>query len=185
MSQLTYWKTEFCYLQLWFPVYCNELDHFWELSAYLIGNLRLHCSEPIQSQFSVKSPLLTKWARELNTGWKSLIARAKSCQLRHVDAERLLQIYILPNRPSPNWSLLQCTWLYVKLCNLVEFWVQSYVYSVCTSHLSVFQKSPKTQKTLEKHSISILETIIQFRTLIFSPVCLTERAVQILASYNG
>ena len=65
-SALPYWIIAFCYLKLWYPVYSNELDHFLELSAHLIGKLRLYCPG-LFLLVSVGSPLLKKWAWELCT----------------------------------------------------------------------------------------------------------------------
>ena len=74
---LTYWNTAFSYLQLWYPVYCNELDHFWELSAHLIGKLRLPCLE-LLLPVSFGAPLLEKSACELDTVDESLWLHVKN-----------------------------------------------------------------------------------------------------------
>ena len=87
----------------------------------------------------------TKRARELIAVDESL--RWHVANLYNWDSvitERLLQIYIGAERPSPNCCLKQCTWPLVRLCD--QFWVQSYSYSVCTSPLSVFQKKSENSK---------------------------------------
>ena len=76
-SVLLCWDIEFCYLQLWYHLYCNELDHFWELSPHLIGTLGPHCSELLLS-VSFGALLLKKWACELITVDESLWLHVKS-----------------------------------------------------------------------------------------------------------
>ena len=73
-------------------MYSNELDHFLELSAYLIEKLRLHCPG-LFLLVSVGAPLLKKVSlRAQHSGRESLIACEKSCQSRHGDTERPYQI---------------------------------------------------------------------------------------------
>ena len=73
-------------------MYCNELDHFLELSAHLIGKLGLHCPG-LFLLVSFGAPLLKKVSsRAQHCGRESLIACEKSCQSRHGDTERQYQI---------------------------------------------------------------------------------------------
>ena len=102
-SVLLCWDITSCYLQLWYPVYYNELDHFWELSPHLFGTLGLHCSGPLLS-VSFGALLLKKRACELITVDKSFWLHVNNCvPIRHRDTERLYSICNSSNSLSPNW----------------------------------------------------------------------------------
>ena len=112
-NMLLCWNIAFCYLQLWYPGFCNELDHFWELSPHLIGKLGLHCSGPLLS-VSFGALLLKKWACEHITVDKSLWLHVKNrIPMRYGDTESLYSICNSFNSLSPNSCLSQCTWLQV------------------------------------------------------------------------
>ena len=86
------WIIAFCDLKLLYPLYRNDLDHFLELSAHLIGKLGLHCPG-LFLLVSFGAPLLKKVSsRAQHCGRESLIACEKSCQSRRGDTEHPYQI---------------------------------------------------------------------------------------------
>ena len=101
------WNIAFCYIQLWYHVYCN--DHFFELSAHLTGELGVHCFGLLLS-LSFVAPLLEKWACELSTVDESLWLHVNNCvPIGRSGTQSLYSIWSPSNRLSFNWCLLQCT----------------------------------------------------------------------------
>ena len=73
LNGLPCWIIVFCYLQLWYPVFCTELN---PSSAHVIGTLGLHCSEPLlhcllvhrcwQSELANSAP----WTKVFDCTWQ-------------------------------------------------------------------------------------------------------------------
>ena len=148
---LTYWNTAFCYLQLWYPVFCNELDNFWELSVHLIGQLGLKCSVSLLS-LSFGAPLLTKFARELITVdeslWLHVESRVNWDTVILNACYRYISCAIVRAPFGAYCSVPGYTWDCV-----IDFESNPTLTACVRATWVFFKKMSKPQKTLEKDSL--------------------------------
>ena len=147
-SGLPCWIIAFCYLKWWYPVYCNELDHFLELSAHLIEKLGLHCPG-LFLLVSFGAPLLKKWARELSTVDESLWLHVKN----RVNRDTVIRNVSIRSKSCPVvWILIDC-FCSVAGCTcdrVTNFEPDTTFPALVKAIWVIFEKSWKIQKSLKK-----------------------------------
>ena len=165
-------------------MYCNELDHFLELSTHLFGKLRLYCPE-LFLFISVRRCTAAE-KRELESS--ALWTRVLDCMWKIVSIETRWYGTSVPDLNLAQWSEFSLivsvvsAWLYVWSRD--RFWAWYHVSSTCTSHSSNFRKKLKNPKIVEKDSSLKLEAIISYGRLFFWLVWLTKRAVLFCTQYD-
>ena len=147
-SGLPCWIIAFCYLKLWYPVYCNELDHFLELSVHPIGKLGLHCPG-LFLLVSFGAPLLKKWARELSTVDESLWLHVKN----RVNRDTVIRNVSIRSKSYPVvWILIgrYCSVAGHTCDRVTNFEPDTTFPALVKAIWVIFEKSWKIQKSLKK-----------------------------------
>ena len=159
------------YVLLWYPVYCNELTIFWELSAHFIEKLALHRCGLFLSVSG--APLLKKCDRELSTVDESLWLHVKHC----VSWDTLIRnAWTVPETHPIVWtSIGACCSVPGHTCNRVANFKPNPTFPVYVRAVWVILgKSSKIQKIGEKVYSLQLEVVFGFRRSFFS-ICVTEQ----------